>query len=60
MKMIAVAPHHWFVQPLVALYITFGVGYCFIHAKAMREAILQDKNNKFPHLIFLSASIGEL
>ena len=28
--MMAVAPHHWFVQPLLALYITFGVGYCFI------------------------------
>ncbi len=43
MKMIALAPHHWFVLPVVAPYITFGVGYCFIHAKAMREAILQDK-----------------
>jgi hypothetical protein len=37
-KMIAVAPHHWFVQPYLAPYITFGVGYCFIHSKAMREA----------------------
>ena len=33
MKMIAVAPHHWFVQPLLAFYISFGVGYCFIHSK---------------------------
>ena len=29
-KMIAVAPHLWFVQPLLASYITFGVGYCLI------------------------------
>jgi hypothetical protein len=43
MKMIAIAPHHWYVQPLLASYIFFGVGYCFIHAKAMREALLQDK-----------------
>ena len=33
MKIVAVALHRWFVQPVVALYITFGVGYCFIHAK---------------------------
>ena len=32
--MIAVAPHHWYVQPLLAFDITFGVGcYCFIYAK---------------------------
>ena len=34
MKMIAVAPHHRFVQPMLAFYISFGVGcYCFIHVK---------------------------
>ena len=33
MKMIAVAPHHRFVLPLLASYISFGVGYCFIHSK---------------------------
>ena len=39
MKVIAVAPHHRFVQPMLASYISFGVGcYCFIHAEAMREA----------------------
>ena len=32
MKMIAVAPHHRSVQPLLASYISFGVGYCFIHS----------------------------
>ena len=53
MKMIAVASHHWFVQPSVALYITFGVGYCFIHAKAMREAILQDKAISSHTLFFI-------
>ena len=31
--MIAIAPHPWFVQPLLASYITFGVGYCFIYSK---------------------------
>ena len=33
MKMMAVAPHHWYVQPLLAFDISIGVGYCFIHAK---------------------------
>ena len=33
MKMIAIAPHRWYVQPLLAICITFGVGYCFIHSK---------------------------
>ena len=32
-KMIAVAPHRWYVQPQLATYITFGVGYCFIYSK---------------------------
>ena len=31
--MIAVAPHQWYVQPIVALHITFGVGYCFVRVK---------------------------
>ena len=31
-KMIAVAPHHWYVRPLLAFHISFGVGYCFIHS----------------------------
>ncbi|MBQ2122934.1 MAG: hypothetical protein II200_02960, partial [Bacteroidaceae bacterium] len=26
MKMVAVAPHHWFVQSFLATCITFGVG----------------------------------
>ena len=38
MKMIAIAPHRWYVQPLLATYITFGVGYCFIHAKGNAKA----------------------
>ena len=33
MKMIAMAPHHWFVQSSLGFYISFGVGYCFIHSK---------------------------
>ena len=31
--MMTVAPHHWYVQPLLATYISIGVGYCFIHSK---------------------------
>ena len=54
MRMIAVAPHHRFVQPILASYISFGVGcYCFIHAKAMREAVLQDKADIVPTPYFL-------
>ena len=37
------APHQWFVQPKLGLYISFGVGYCFIWYKAMREASSKDK-----------------
>ncbi|MBO5794571.1 MAG: hypothetical protein J6R11_05795 [Bacteroidaceae bacterium] len=32
-KMIAIAPHLWYVRPQLATYITFGVGYCFIRSK---------------------------
>ena len=32
MKMIAMAPHHWYVQPF-GFYISFGVGYCLINSK---------------------------
>ena len=38
-KMIAVAPHHWFVQPSLALYIPNWCGLLlYPTAKAMREA----------------------
>ena len=40
MKMMAVAPHHWFVQSLVASYITFGVGYCFIHTVGNARSLI--------------------
>ena len=36
-KMIAMAPHHWSVQPVVASYISFGVGYCFIQQQRQCE-----------------------
>ena len=39
-KMIAVAPHRWFVRSVVALYITFGVGYCFIHSKGNARSLI--------------------
>ena len=59
--MIAVAPHHRFVQPMLASYISFGVGcYCFIHAEAMREAREKGKTNIVPIPYFLSAFFWEL
>ena len=53
MKMIAIAPHRWYVQPLLAICITFGVGYCFIHSKGSAKTWTSDKANKFPHLYFI-------
>ena len=53
MKMIAIAPHPWYVRPQLATYITFGVGYCFIHSKGSAKTWTSDKANKFPHLYFI-------
>ena len=39
MKMIAVAPHLRFVQPMLASYISFGVGYCFIRVKGNARSL---------------------
>ena len=60
--MIAVASHRWCVQPLLALYITFGVGYCFIHAKGSAKAKSKDKADIVPTPLFytLTAFFGEL
>ena len=51
---LVVCSHYW-------LYAySFGVGcYCFIHAKAMREARFQDKTNIVPTPYFLSAIFWE-
>ena len=38
-KMIAMAPHPWYVQSLLAPYITYGVGYCFIHSKGNARSL---------------------
>ena len=48
MKIVAIAPHRWFVQPVVALYITFGVGYCFIHSKGNAKTRVWDKADIVP------------
>ena len=61
--MIAIAPHHLIYTYLIfckALDIVkIGVGcYCFIHAKAMREAREKDKADIVPTPYFLSASSG--
>jgi hypothetical protein len=53
MKMIAVAPHHRFVQPLLASYISFGVGYCFIHSKGNAKTGVWGKANIVPHLFYI-------
>ena len=42
------------------LILSNGVGYCFIHAKAMREAVLQDKADIVPTPIFYTLSSGNL
>ena len=53
MKMIAVAPHHLIYTYLISIrlldIVKIGVGcYCFIHAKAMREAREKDKADIVP------------
>ena len=60
--MIAIAPHRWYVQPLLALYITFGVGYCFIHSKGNAKAKSKDKADIVPTplLYILTAFFWEL
>ena len=65
MKMIAVAPHHLIYTYLISIrlldIVKIGVGcYCFIHAKAMREAREKDKADIVPTPYFLSAFFGEL
>ena len=61
--MIAVAPHHLIYTYLISIrlldIVKIGVGcYCFIHAKAMREAREKDKADIVPTPYFLSASSG--
>ena len=58
MKMMAVAPHRWFVQPLVASYITFGVGYCFIHSKGNAKTRVWDKAVSSHTLFFIRFHLG--
>ena len=63
--MIAVAPHHLIYTYLIfckALDIVkIGVGcYCFIHAKAMREAREKDKANIVPTPLLFIRFFGEL
>jgi len=36
-KMVAIASHLWFVQPVVGSYISIGVGYCFIQQQGQCE-----------------------
>ena len=52
-KMVAVASHQWCVQPVVASYISFGVGCCLYPLQGNARSPPMDKDNKFPHLIFV-------
>ena len=52
------APHHWFVQPLVGLYISFGVGCCFIHSKGNARAREWDKAISSHTFFFTRYSLG--
>ena len=59
-KLIAVAPHHSFVQPMLASYISFGVGcYCFIRTKANARSLPWDKTNIVPTpFLFIRFHLG--
>ena len=39
-KMVAIASHLWFVQPVVGSYISIGVGYCFIHTVGNARSLI--------------------
>lgn len=61
--MIAVAPHHLIYTYLISIrlldIVKIGVGcYCFIHAKAMREAREKDKADIVPTPYFYPLSSG--
>ena len=56
----AVAPHHWYVQPLLAFDISFGVGYCFIHSSGNAKTRVWDKAISSHTFFVLSAFIWEL
>ena len=65
MKMIAVAPHHLIYTYLISIrlldIVKIGEGcYCFIHAKAMREAREKDKANIVPTPLLFIRFFGEL
>ena len=60
MKMMAVAPHHWYVQPILAFNISIGVGYCFIHSKGNAKTRVWDKAISSCTFFVLSAFIWEL
>jgi len=56
MKMMAIAPHLDVYLPYVihkaSDIVKTGVGYCFIHSKAMREPDVGVEQS-VPHLLFL-------
>ena len=57
-KIIAMAPHHWFVQPILGSYISSGVGYCFIHSKGNARAREWDKAISSHTFFFIRYSLG--
>ena len=55
------APHHWFVHPILGLYISFGVGCCFIHAKGNAKTWSKDKaisSHTFIYIRFHPGIVG--
>ena len=58
MKMMAVAPHHWYVQPILAFHISIGVGYCFIHSKGNAKTRVWDRAISSHTFIYIRYSLG--
>ena len=56
--MVAIASHHWLVQPVVAFCISIGVGYCFIHSKGNARAREWDKAISSHTFFFIRYSLG--
>lgn len=58
-KMVAIASHLWFVQPVVGSYISIGVGYCFIQQQRQCEKPHQlDKAISSHTLFFIRYLLG--
>ena len=59
-KMVAIASHLWFVQPVVGSYISIGVGYCFIQQQGQCEKPHQLGKAVSSHTFFFIRYLREL